>query len=177
MPSNVEIKAAIKDLEALKVIVERLSDKPCQSIQQKDIFFNSRSGRLKLRILSDDAGEIIYYERLDFTGPAQSNYQKYKTTDPLQLKRILADSLGEIIIVEKVRQVYLKGQTRIHLDDVTNLGMFIELEVVLRSDQNQGEGYKIAINLMDELGIKEDDLISCSYADLLTNQTEQGTAP
>ena len=177
MPSNIEIKAAVNDLNAIRAIAERLSNKPCLTLQQKDIFFNSPSGRLKLRVLNDDAGQLIYYERPDCTGPSKSNYNIYNTSEPLQIRKLLTESLGEIIIVEKNRQVYLIGQTRIHLDEVTNLGTFIELEVVLCSGQEQIDGQKIAIELMNELGIKEDDLISCSYADLLTNQVEQNAAP
>jgi predicted adenylyl cyclase CyaB len=75
--------------------------------------------------------------------------------------------LDEIITVKKKREVYIVGQTRIHLDEVDELGTFIELEVVLSPDHDPEEGRTIATELMKKLGINETDLVSGSYADIL----------
>lgn len=176
MPSNIEIKARTADLGKIQTIAEELSDAPCEILSQEDIFFHSQSGRLKLRIFSEDCGESIFYDRPDSNDAKQSNYQIYKTTEPLQLKEVLSSSLGESSAVRKRRRVYLVGQTRIHLDEVEGLGTFVELEVVLHPNQDAEEGHRIAGDLMDKLGIKQADLISCAYADLLKKKAEQGAA-
>ena len=72
MATNIEIKAYVRDLPRLKTKVAAISDTAGQLIPQEDIFFNSPQGRLKLRILAPDHGELIYYERPDSTGPKQS---------------------------------------------------------------------------------------------------------
>ena len=42
---------------------EALSDSPAQVIPQEDTFFNTPKGRLKLRQLAPDLGQLVYYER------------------------------------------------------------------------------------------------------------------
>jgi predicted adenylyl cyclase CyaB len=119
-----------------------------------------------LRILADDA-ELIYYTRPNQEGPKRSDYQITRSNDPENLKRVLELAYGIRGEVKKTRYLYLIGQTRVHLDDVVGLGQFMELEVVLREDQSDGEGQKIAEDLMSALGVERADLIDGAYMDLL----------
>jgi predicted adenylyl cyclase CyaB len=88
---------------------------------------------------------------------------------------LLAASLGEIITVKKRRELYISGQTRIHLDEVDELGSFMELEVVLRPDQTPEDGRIIASELMEKLNVNKSDLVSCAYADLLLTIAKEKT--
>lgn len=45
------------------------------------------------------------------------------------LNEVLTEALGQNGIVKKVRQLFMVGQTRIHVDHVESLGDFMELEV------------------------------------------------
>jgi predicted adenylyl cyclase CyaB len=166
MAINIEVKAHVRDMAALRQRVERMSDTPCQVIPQEDTFFNCPIGRLKLRRLSPQRGQLVYYQRRDISGPKRSDYQIFETADPAGLKRILVDAYGVRGVVIKNRSLYLVGQTRIHLDQVHNLGDFMELEVVLKPGQSDAEGEKIARRLMEKLGIEADDLIDTAYIDL-----------
>jgi len=167
LPSNIEIKARVKNLEELRAIAEKLSDGACETLHQEDVFFNCTSGRLKLRIFDEHSAELISYSRPNTSGIKQSNYIIFKTSEPGQLRTVLSKALGEIVTVRKRRRVYMAGQTRIHLDEVETLGTFMELEVVLRPGQDPAEGHIIAKELMTKLGVSEADLIPCAYADLL----------
>lgn len=175
MPSNIEIKAVVEDVAALRARVESLADGPCQILRQEDFFFPSRSGRLKLRMLAEEEGELIYYERPDSPSAKRSDYQICKTDQPRQLRRVFSAALGESVVVRKRRYLYLVGQTRVHIDEVEDLGTFMELEVVLRPHESPDEGHRIARELMLQLGVSEDDLMSGAYADLLRKKSEHST--
>lgn len=170
MPSNIEIKARARNPERLRLLAERLSDTPPQTIAQHDTFFHCPNGRLKLRELAPDSGELIFYLRDDVAGTKQSYYSIARTATPRQLLEVLSSAYGVQQTVTKTRVLLLAGQTRIHLDSVQGLGSFLELEVVLREDQAPEEGHRIARHLMAALEIDDGDLLEGAYADLLRNQ-------
>ena len=174
MPRNIEIKARVPDPAALQRRATALTDSPPQLIPQEDTFFNVPKGRLKLRVITPDHGQLIYYQRPDAAGPKQSDYHIALTAEPQTLKNVLARSLGIRGIVRKERWLYLVGPTRIHLDQVEGLGSFMELEVVLQDDQSPAEGQAIAADLMAQLGIQDQDLIEGAYIDLLDSHSTAG---
>jgi predicted adenylyl cyclase CyaB len=170
MPTNIEIKARVRDMTDLRRRAGEASDTPVQVIPQEDTFFHTPRGRLKLRQLRPDFAQLVYYERPDQDGPKRSNYYIHETHDPEGLKTALRLALGVRGVVRKTRHLYLAGQTRIHLDDVEGLGQFMELEVVLREGQTEAEGQAIAEDLMGRLGIQKQDLLEGAYMDLLENK-------
>lgn len=168
MNSNVEIKARLRDAERFRNLAKSITDQPERILHQEDLFFRVPRGRLKLRVLAPDVGELIYYERPDHQGPKQCQYRIYRTTDPAGLKATLALSLDPIGLVRKRRTLFMSGQTRIHLDEVEGLGDFMELEFVLCPGQNPGEGQRACRELMEKLEIRDEDLQDVAYIDLLT---------
>lgn len=174
MPSNIEIKAYARTFEDIRRRTEALSDVPVEVIPQEDTFFNTAQGRLKLRILASNSGQLIYYTRPDQEGPKRSDYHISTTTDPENLKRILELAYGIRGIVRKTRYLYLVGQTRVHLDDVEGLGQFMELEVVMQEGQSDAEGQAIAEDLMARLGVEKGDLLEGAYMDLLEASDRPG---
>ena len=105
------------------------------------------------------------------SGPKQSLYTVVPTSTPRELRKLLADSLGETVVVRKTRALYLVGSTRIHLDRVEGLGEFMEVEVVLEEGQRAEQGGEIAADLLRRFGIGEADLVATAYADLLERAT------
>ena len=166
MATNVEIKARVADLEALRERVAALADGPAEILDHEDVFFASPSGRLKLRVINGRRGELIHYHRDDLAGPKTSLYTIAPTGSPEAMRSILEAVLGVVGIVAKRRWLYLKGQTRVHLDRVQRLGDFLELEVVLREGQAEAEGVAIAQEILATLGIAPEDLVEGAYLDL-----------
>ncbi len=177
MATNIEIKARVDDIDGIRRLAEGLSDGPVEIIPQEDIFFHTSQGRLKLRILSPDSGQLIYYERADQTGPKRSDYQIADTSEPGRLREVLGLALETRGVVRKRRWLYWSGNTRIHLDEVEGLGSFMELEVMLQAGQNAEEGQRIAAKLMADLGISSGDLVEGAYIDLLETRAVTTTRP
>ena len=167
MPLNIEIKARARNFEEIRRRAKSLSDTSVEVILQEDTFFNTEKGRLKLRILALNRGQLIYYTRPNQEGPKRSEYHIYETSDPENLKRVLGYTYGIRGVVRKTRYLYLVGQTRVHLDDVEGLGQFIELEVVMEEGQSDAEGQATAEDLMSKLGVERGDLLEGAYMDLL----------
>lgn len=164
---NIEIKARVADLAAMEVRAAALADQGPFDIAQDDTFFACPTGRLKLRELAPDRGELIHYERPDQGGPKLSDFVVAPTADPAAMRDALTRALGASGRVVKKRRLYLAGKTRIHLDRVDGLGDFIELEVVLEPTQSVAEGEAEAQRIMTALGIGLADLVSGAYVDLL----------
>ena len=167
MSRNIEIKAKIRDLDSLVTLVEKIADSGPVVIEQDDTFFHCPDGRLKLRVLSDNCGELIYYHRPDIGGPKTSTYIISETSEPGNLRKIMASVLGVTGRVRKKRLLYMCGATRIHLDEVEELGDFVELEVVLSDTDTLDDGQRIAEELMVRLDIKKDDLLEGAYVDMI----------
>jgi predicted adenylyl cyclase CyaB len=167
MDRNVEIKAKVADLEAIRERVEAIADRGPIVLEQTDTFFRCAHGRLKLRQCAEAEGELIYYDRADASGPRESRYVVHRTADPVGLRDALSGALGIRGIVRKRRTVYFVGPTRVHLDEVAGLGHFVELEVVLRGEQVVPDGVAVAETLMKKLGIAQSRLVEKAYVDLV----------
>ena len=177
MPCNVEIKAILRDRESVEASAARLSATGPEIIHQEDHFFHCDGARLKLRIFASDHGELIRYERTNVAETRSSHYLIARTPDPTVLLEILTRTLGRVGVVKKLRTLYLIGQTRVHLDQVSELGDFLELEVVLRPEQSEAEGKTIADSLLSTFKIDERDLLAEAYLDLLRRgvQSREGS--
>ena len=171
MPTNIEIKARVKDFDGLRKRVEELSDTPCVKLDQEDTFFNTPRGRLKLRTFSTGRGELIHYVRGDSATPRRSDYSIAPIPEPALLMAVLEGAWGIRGVVRKKRFLYNVENTRIHLDEVHGLGTFAELEVVLKPNQSEEQGRAIADDLMTRLGLNSADLVDVAYIDLLQERT------
>jgi adenylate cyclase class IV len=82
-----------------------------------------------LCVFQDKTAELIFYERPDGDGPKLSKYEKCTLPDGSQAASVLSRALGVKGRVRKNRQLFMVGQTRMHIDYVEDLGNFMELEV------------------------------------------------
>ncbi len=166
MAVNVEWKARSRHPERQRGLAEQLSDQPPEILEQADTFFPVPTGRLKLRQLGPDRGELIFYQRSDSAGARESVYSLVPTSAPGSLRDLLAGCLGVQAVVRKRRLLCRFGPARIHCDEVEGLGAFLEVEVVLLPGQPAEEGQRLARWLQHQLEVQDDDLIGCAYADL-----------
>ena len=168
MPSNIEIKARINgDARSVRARARKLATQAPTIMRQEDTFFVTPRGRLKLRVPDHGVAELIYYERADEIGPRSSTYAVAAVEDPSALKEVLTACLGIRGVVRKERELFLAGDTRIHVDDVEGLGLFLELEVALPGEDRREAVRRRCRELMDALGVGDEDLVDRAYIDLL----------
>ena len=132
------------------------------TLHQRDIYFHAVTGRLKLREQLDPPGiaELISYVRPDRPDARISSYRVIPIADPQELAEALNDVLGIRTVVEKRRRLLIHHDTRIHLDDVDDLGTFVELESTERDERRVQE-------LREALAITDERLIARGYANML----------
>ena len=163
---NLEFKAASESHEFLRANLNALEAECSARLYQVDTYFHVPKGRLKLREVEDNTPTLVYYERPDAAESRYSHYQLCDIVDCATFKQMMSDALGVKVIVEKNRELWIYGNTRIHLDEVLDLGEFVELETVIR-DQSETEAQAEHNYLKESLHIATADLIPVSYSDLL----------
>ncbi len=165
---NVECKARAADLEALARRCEALGAADQGILVQRDTYFGGARGRLKLREQGGQDNHLIAYRRPDDTADAESRYVLAPVVEPEPMREALAAALGSTVVVTKRRHLFVSENVRIHLDDVDELGTFVELEGVVAAD-----GSDLAVTrervarLREGLGITDEALVAVGYSDLL----------
>ena len=170
MARNIEIKARIESVESLAPKAAAIAREGPIEIVQDDTFFRCDTGRLKLRVFSDDNGEPIFYRRANQQGPKESFHLRSPTSAPETLRDALSFAYGQVGRVRKHRTLFFVGRTRVHLDRVEGLGDFIEFEVVLADGEPLEAGVREAHDLMERFGVQPSQLIEGAYVDLHAQQ-------
>ena len=164
---NVEIKAKCTDASSIRNYLLSKAATFKGVDEQTDTYFVVANGRLKLRE-GNIENNLIYYERTNQPGPKNSHFYLIKVEDAKGLKEVLTKSNGVKIIVKKRREIYYIGNVKFHLDEVTGLGSFAEIEAGNMITGLSQEALKEQCDFYKkEFGIKEEDLIEVSYSDML----------
>jgi len=167
---NVEIKARCNNQDAIRKYLKE-HDADFKGVDhQIDTYFNVSNGRLKLR-----EGEIenflVHYERSDQVGPKQSKVTLYNSQPGSMLKEALAKALGVLVVVDKKREIYFIENVKFHVDNVQDLGTFMEIEAIDKDGSiGQDKLNEQCQQYLSEMGIRGQDLIPVSYSDLLLNK-------
>jgi len=177
MVRNVEIKARCDDPSPVR---DRLRAEGADfrgTDHQRDSYYRVPAGRLKLRQGNIEKA-VIRYHRPDQSGPKTSEVLLAPVVHDEALARILADALGLLVVVDKVREIYFIGNVKFHIDSVGGLGRFVEIEAIDASgDIPREELERQCHHYMQAFGIREPDLVSESYSDMLLrlhHQTSEG---
>lgn len=164
---NVEIKARCDNPAQVEKILMHEGADFKGTDHQIDTYFNVANGRLKLRE-GNIENALIFYRRDNLEGPKVSNVILHKTKPQSNLKQMLTESVGIKVIVDKKRKIFFINNVKFHIDEVKNLGSFVEIEAI---DQ-EGHGSKDKLQkqcelFIQKLGIDRHDLLTDSYSDML----------
>ena len=167
MPRNVEVKIRVKSLARVRRRLGELGATGPTELRQTDTYYVSTSGRLKVREESSggvDRLELIGYRRPDSL--LRTSHYRIALLPPesaAALKASLKLGLKSRAVVRKRRELWMISRDRIHLDRVTGLGSWLEIEAFAdRGARRRTE------RLVESLGLAEAERIPGSYVDLVT---------
>lgn len=170
---NIEFKCELRDLTAARVQCQSLGARHVSTIRQIDTYFRLPDGRLKKREVEGDPVEWIFYHRQDRLTPKMSQFTLY--TDQQARTRWGTVALKPWLAVRKKREIYLKENVRIHLDDVDVLGTFIEFEALVSPRFNVRVCHEEIAALRKAFGPILGETIAQSYSDLMDQQRRART--
>jgi len=165
----VELKARYEDLGKARALL--LASEKVGVYRQTDTYFAVGERRLKLREVDGRPyGQLIYYERPDRVDVKDSIVLLYEAVDPRTLKEMLSRILGVHVVVRKRREIYRHEGVQVHLDEVENLGRFLEFELAVEDTPAAVEAGHTTLAAMRRLfDIPDEDLVASSYSDLLAD--------
>jgi predicted adenylyl cyclase CyaB len=177
MPDNIEIKAKTSQAGLVRSMLMDQKASFMGTDLQTDTYFNVAHGRLKLREGTIEQN-LIWYNRADEKGPKHSSFQLIDARNMPGIKELLTAALGIKVVVAKSREIFYIDNVKFHIDQVQGLGSFIEIEAGNLHDpslsvvtlQEQCSRY------MGLFGIQAEDLLDCSYSDLLLRLAENDRA-
>jgi adenylate cyclase class 2 len=169
--TNVEFKARMRDEKRVRAALKSLRPRVAGTDHQVDTYFNTPSGRLKLR-QGNIENALIFYQRQNAAKVRPSHVLLCEFSDPAQtraLKKVLASALGIAAVVDKIREIYFVDNIKIHLDRVRVLGKFLEVEAYVKEGSLR-RARKQAEQIKDLFGVIAEDILPHSYSDLILNR-------
>jgi adenylate cyclase, class 2 len=162
---NVEFKAELRDPIAARCQCELLGARNIGVLRQTDTYFRLMDGRLKRREAPGEPTEWIFYHRADALGPRISNFSIL--SDEQAARRWGTIGLREWIRVEKNRELWMLENVRIHLDEVDNLGRFLEFEAQVVGSYSVDDCRRAVVSLRETFTPCLGEPVSSGYSDLL----------
>ena len=168
MHLNIEIKARVESLDPLRSFLVQHHAKLLGVDHQKDTYFKVPQGRLKMREGNIEHA-LIFYQRPNQAGPKKSEVFLHKVVaGDASLGHLLHHALEIDVIVEKSREIYFIENVKFHLDLVSGLGYFAEIEAIDQDGSIGEEKLRAQCSYyMQQWNIASQDLLTQSYSDML----------
>jgi predicted adenylyl cyclase CyaB len=167
---NVEIKASCADPQRIRDILMSEGARYVGRDHQIDIYYKTGHRRLKLR-KGNIENALIAYARADVDAPKLSEVLLYKTHDAASLREILDVTFDTHVVVDKQRDIYFIGNVKFHVDELQQLGTFVEIEAIDEAGTLEEDHLtKQVTKYMNLLGIETEDLLTHSYSDMILSQ-------
>jgi len=170
---NIELKISINDFSEIIPLLRKAKAKHVGEMHQIDTYYCCRNKRLKIRNIDNKEYALISYKRPDRANGKVSNYEMFDIS-PKEINSVRSSmerKFKQGVIVEKNRDLWIWKNTRIHLDIVSRLGNFLEIETIV--DNRVFKSAKKEFNdIFKLLDLKKYKKISNSYSDLLSEKSK-----
>lgn len=183
---EIEIKLPIRSREIVKKELLAMGFREGACCREEDLYYNSachdvvkRDEALRIR-KSTDLSTGVCRAQINFKGKKMDQVsmsrREYETgiEDPKRMHEILTGiGFYPVAGVKKERQYLCRGNMTACLDQVEDLGSFLELEV-LAEDESLREGYlQDMAKLLEGLGLSMEDTVRTSYLGMLSRKGKQ----
>jgi adenylate cyclase class 2 len=167
-----EIKIEIRDENEISKILNYFNPTFIKEYEQIDYYYDLPTHDLFLRdeVLRIREENSKYY--LSYKGEREGNDGKTREeitveiSNPIVMEEILTKlNFKKTLVIKKKRREYLLNKNKLYIDFVSNLGIFMEIEVDKKDD------FRDIIDKLDEIGITRDRIIKETYAELLLLKT------
>jgi len=187
-----EVKIKIENLEAAERLLESMGAKLKNSEKQVDLYYNhpcrdysvtDEAVRLRRRMpVKEDSDNSKLHgfplTEITYKGPKLDKSTKTRVEHSVGVNsyenaKLIFSSLGfiEVASIEKQRIFYTHGDITISLDNVLDVGCFIELERIVTNPDMLGKAQKEILELVESLGYSIKDSIRESYLELYLAKT------
>jgi adenylate cyclase class 2 len=167
VPRNIEVKVRVSDLARARAAALAAGARSRGIERQTDRYYELDGGRrVKLRVRDGGAAELIRYDRPETGGVRGSDYEVTPVRDAGE-GLCLVPKRSPVSIVRKRRELLLIENVRIHLDEVDELGTFLELEAVVDAAHDDVACRRQVADLLDVLGLTTAEPILASYGELV----------
>ncbi len=157
------LKSQVEDLARLEEILIKSGSKFIGSDKQKDTYFETDRGKLKLRQGTLE-NLITHYERIEEDGIERTLVFRYDLNPTADAIQILFSDHKVIGVIEKERKIFYVGDVKVHLDTLPDKRMFVELEAIDRTDLVDAAVLRDKCGAVKEmLGIKDQHLVKTGY--------------
>ena len=167
---SLEFRAELADAGLARGVLPRIGAKFVGKLEQTDTYFRVTSGVLKLRRSSmggePEPPEVVHYERVSRTQPRVCRFGIYTEGEARERFGVLP--LPIWVTVHKVREIWMLGGLRVHLDEVQDLGRFIELEALTSRKQPVPRCYELIASARSRLRPVMGEPLSQGYAEMLS---------
>jgi len=178
---EIEIKAKVEDKESLIDTIKSMGIQLSAPIKQHDVVYGQEGiadnapGSIWLRIRTENDSKVIFTLKQQYKGGLDSIEHETEVSDADELASIIS-KLGFSLYSDltKTRQKAHYNDIEICVDDVEELGIFIEAE---RLAEEKADGQSIIEGLWSELekfGVSRSDEVLDGYDVLLNRKNTEG---
>jgi adenylate cyclase class 2 len=180
---EVELKAEISSGEEMAQRIIAAGGRRLREVSQEDLYFRhpcrDLKGRDEALRLRREGGSCVLTFKGRRTGSGMKAREEIEARVDGGVEAVsILKRLGfeEAVVVHKKRSVYALEGAEISIDSVVGLGVFVEIEMVLRDGApREGIGKKLH-SLADRLKVPREKLTTESYLELLASKSSSSNA-
>ena len=176
IPDEKSIESVLLKLGAKKTNIETQTDvyfdHPCRSFEETDEALRIRS-RGKITKFEESPSISDQKTEMTYKGPKLDSTTKTRLEISLGIADIasaktILDQLGfrNVATIRKQRSFFLLEDTVISIDSVEHVGLFLELERVVESEELIHSARELIFGQLEKLGLDSKDSIRESYLEL-----------